>query len=141
LHTKNDVHLALHVIEALRVQLEGHLDVLVVCPGDFEGEACGRELEEPQPEVAGVGIVIVCLDVADASVIVLKLTLNDKIVVVVPRGIEVIVTAGLAIELAWKYSSPDSPTDTFFGWSLMAGSLATVRTNRSYLNPIARRRT
>ena len=98
LHAKNDMHDALHVIEALRVQLVGHLDVLVVCPGDFEGEACGRKLEEPQPEVASVGIVIVCLDVAETSVIFLKLTLNDKIVVVVHRGIEVIVTGGLAIE-------------------------------------------
>jgi hypothetical protein len=42
LHAKNDMHDTLHVIEALRVQLVGHLDVLVVCPGDFEGEARAR---------------------------------------------------------------------------------------------------
>jgi hypothetical protein len=58
----------------------------------------GVKLDEPQPEVAGVGIVIVCLDVADTSVIVFKLALNDKIVVVAHRGIEVIATGGLAIE-------------------------------------------
>src|SRR6266853_245320 len=72
LRAKNDVDDALNVIEPLRVQVVGHLDVLMVHPGDLEGEACWREPYEPQPEVAGIGIVIVGLDVADASVIVLK---------------------------------------------------------------------
>ena len=35
---------------------------------------------------------------SDTTVIVLKLTLNDKIVAVVHRGIEIIYTRGLAIE-------------------------------------------
>ena len=70
----------------------------MVHPGDLEGEACGGEPYEPQPEVAAIGIVIVGLDVADASVIVLKLPLNDKIGVFVPRQIGVIVAAGLAVE-------------------------------------------
>jgi hypothetical protein len=79
LHTKNDVDDALHLIEPLRVQVVGHLDVLMVLPGDLEGEARGREPYEPQPEVARIGVVIVGLDVTDASVIVLELPLNDKI--------------------------------------------------------------
>ncbi len=63
--------------------------------------------------MAGIGIVIVGLDVTDASVIVLKLPLNDKIGVFVPRQIGVIVAgASLSNETA-KNSSPDSPTDTF----------------------------
>jgi hypothetical protein len=98
LHAKNDAYDALHVIEALRVQFVGHLDVVVVRSGDFEGEAGGRKLEEPQREVAGVGIVVVRLGIADTSVIVLELTLNDKIVAVVHRGTGVIDTGGLAIE-------------------------------------------
>jgi len=105
---------ALHVIEALRVQFGGHLDVVVVRSGHFEGEACGRKLKEPQREVAGVGIVIVRLDIADISVIVLELTLNDKMVAVVHRGIGVIDTGGLQSNETSKYSSQDSPTDTFF---------------------------
>ena len=48
--------------------------------------------------MAGVGIVIVCLDIADTSVIILELTLNDKIGAVVHRGIEIIDTRGFAIE-------------------------------------------
>jgi hypothetical protein len=40
---KNDVHDALHFTEPLRVEVEAHLDVFVVCPGDLEGEACGGE--------------------------------------------------------------------------------------------------
>jgi hypothetical protein len=79
LHAKNDVDDAPHLIEPLRVQVVGHLDVLMVLPGDLEGEARGREPYEPQPEVARIGVVIVGLDVADASVIVLELPLNDKI--------------------------------------------------------------
>jgi len=98
LHAKNDLHDALHVIEALRVHLVGHFDIVVVCSDDFECKSCGRKLKEPQREVAGVGIVIVCLDIADTSVIVLELTLNDKILAVVHRGIEIIDTRGLAIE-------------------------------------------
>jgi hypothetical protein len=98
LHAKNDVHDALHVSEPLRIQVVGYLDVFVVRPSNLEGEACGCELNEPQAEVAGVGIVIVGLDVADAAVIVLKLALNDKIGVIRPRQIKVIVVRGLAIE-------------------------------------------
>ena len=45
LHTKNDVHDALHFTEPLRVQIVGHLDVFVVGSGDLEGEACGREFD------------------------------------------------------------------------------------------------
>ena len=97
MHTKNDVHNALHFTEPLRVQFVGHLDVFVVRPGDLEGEACGCELNEPQAEMAGVGVVIVGLDVADPAVIVPKLTLNDKIRVIGPRQINVVV-GGLVIE-------------------------------------------
>jgi hypothetical protein len=79
LHAKNDVDDAPHLIEPLRVQVVGHLDVLMVLPGDLGGEARGGEPYEPQPEVARIGVVIVGLDVADASGIVLELPLNDKI--------------------------------------------------------------
>jgi hypothetical protein len=48
--------------------------------------------------VASVGIVILGLDIADAAVINLKLTLNDKIRGIRPRKIKVIITGGLAIE-------------------------------------------
>ena len=98
LHAKNDVHDALHFTEPLRVKVVGHLDVFVVRPGYLEGEAFGCELNELQAEVASVGIVIVGLDVADAAVIVFKLTLNDKVGVIGVRQIKVIVLGGLAIE-------------------------------------------
>jgi hypothetical protein len=48
--------------------------------------------------MAGIGIVIVGLDVAEAAVIVLKLPLNDKIGVIGSRQVKVIVAGGLAIE-------------------------------------------
>ena len=92
------MHNALHFNELLGVQVVGHLDVFVVRPGDLEGKACACELNKPQAEMAGVGVVIVGLDVADTAVIVLKLTLNDKIGVIGPRQIKVVVAGGLVIE-------------------------------------------
>jgi len=98
LHAKHNVHDTVHFAEPLRVEVVGDLDVLIVRPGDLESEACGCELNKSQAEVASVGIVIVGLNVTDAAVIVLKLTLYDKIWVIRPRQIKVIVAGGLAVE-------------------------------------------
>lgn len=97
-HAKNDVHDAFDFTETLGVEVVGHLDILVVLPGDLEGEACGCELNEPQAEVAGVGIVIEGLDVADAAIIIFELSLNEKIGMTGGRQIQVIVAGVLVIE-------------------------------------------
>ena len=97
-HAKNDVHDAFDFTETLRVEVEGDFDVFVVFPGDLEGEACGCELNEPQAVVAGIGIVIEGLDVADAAIIILELTLNEKIGLIGGRQIQVIVAGVLVIE-------------------------------------------
>ena len=135
MQAKDDVYDALDVIEALRVQLVGYLDVVVGCSGDFECKACGRKLKEPQREVPGVSIVIVCLDIADTSVIVLELTLNDKIVAVVHRGIEIIDTRGLAIERDLEVLVAGLSNGHVSRVKSHGASLATVRTSRSYPNP------
>ena len=126
MQAKDDVYDALYVIQALRVQFVGYLDVVVGCSGDFECKECGRKLKEPQREVPGVGIVIVCLDIADTSVIVLELTLNDKIVAVVHRGIAIINTRGLAVERDLEVRTPETPIVALspaFTYSLAGGSL------------------
>jgi hypothetical protein len=97
-HAKNDVHDAFDFTETVRAEVEGHLDVFVVLPGELEGEACGCELNEPQTIVAGVGIMIEGLDVADAPIIVLELTLNEKVGLIGGRKIQVIVAGVLVIE-------------------------------------------
>lgn len=97
-HAKNDVHDAFDFTETLRVEVEGDFDVFVVFPGDLEGEARGCELNEPQAVVAGVGIVIEGLDVADAAIIILELTLNEKIGLIEWRQFQVIVAGVLVIE-------------------------------------------
>src|SRR6266498_497141 len=89
-HAKNDVYDTFDFTETLGIEVVGHLDVFVVLPGDLEGEACGCELNEPQAEVAGVGIVIEGLDVADAA-IVIELALNEKIGLIGGRQFQVIV--------------------------------------------------
>jgi hypothetical protein len=97
-YAKNDVHDAFDFTETLRVEVEGDFDVLVVLSGDLEGEACGCELNEPQAVVAGVGIVIEGLDVADTAIIILELTLNEKIGLIRGRQIQVIVAGVVAIK-------------------------------------------
>jgi hypothetical protein len=97
-HAKNDVHDPFDFTETLRVEVEGDFDVFVVFPGDLEGEACGCELNEPQAVVAGVGIVIEGLDVADAAIIILELTLNKKIGLIGGRQVQVIFAGVLIIE-------------------------------------------
>src|SRR5215471_8470917 len=97
-HAKNDVHDAFDFAETLRAEVEGDLDVFVVLPGDLEDEACGCELNEPQTIVSGVGIVIEGLDVADSPIIILELTLNEKVGLIGERQIQVIVARGLVIE-------------------------------------------
>src|SRR6266700_4354455 len=97
-HAKNDVQDAFHFTETLRVEVEGDFDVFVVLPGDLEGEPCRCEVNEPQAVVAGVGIVIEGLDVADAAIIVLELTLNEKIGLIAGRQIQVIIAGVVVVE-------------------------------------------
>jgi hypothetical protein len=98
-HAKNDVHYALDFTETLRVELvKGDFDVFVVPPYDLEGETYGCELNEPQAVMAGVGIVIVGLDVTDAAIIILELTLNEKIGLIGERQIQIVVAGVLVIE-------------------------------------------
>src|SRR5262249_5917839 len=111
-----------------------HLDVSVVPPGDLEGEACGCELNEPQAEVAGVSIVIVGLDIADAAVIILKLTLNDKIGVIWSGQIEVIVVGGLVIERDLEALVAGFSDRHVFSVEFHGMYLALVRIIRSHLD-------
>ena len=48
------------------MQVIGHFNEVVDRPGDLKSKTCGCELNEPEAEVASVGIVIVGLDVAKA---------------------------------------------------------------------------
>ena len=91
--------------------------------------------------MAGIGIVIVGLDVADGAVMVLKLTLNDKIGVIRPdRSKSSSLGASLSNE-TWKYSPPDSPIGTCLAWSLNGCGLPSARIISFDPNstPIARR--
>jgi hypothetical protein len=98
-HAKNDVYDAFDFTETPRVEVvEDDFDVFVVLPYDLEGETCGCELNEPQAVVAGVGIVIVGLDVTDAAIIILELTLNEKIGLIGQRQIQIVVAGVLVIE-------------------------------------------
>lgn len=56
LHTEDDVHDALHLAEPRRIERVGHLDHSIPRPVDLEGEPCGSELDEAEPEVASEGV-------------------------------------------------------------------------------------
>jgi hypothetical protein len=79
LHAKDDVNYALHPAEPRRVERVGDLDHSIVRPVDLKGEPCGSEFNEAEAEVAGVLVGVVCLDVADAAVVVLELALNEQV--------------------------------------------------------------
>jgi len=112
LYAKNDVHDGPHFTELLWVQVVGYFDVFVVRPDDLKGAVFGGELNEPETEMARVGIVIVGFDVADATIIFLKLTLNEHVGLIGSRQIKVIVAGSSASKATWKYSSPASLTET-----------------------------
>jgi hypothetical protein len=65
--------------------------------------------------VARIGVVIVGFDVADASVTVLELPLNDKIGVFVVRQLEVIVAGVLVVERDCKVLAAGLPDRYVFG--------------------------
>jgi len=79
LHAEDDVQDTLHLAEARRVERVGHLDHSVVRSVDLKGEPRGGEFDEAEVEVAGVGVGVVCFDVADAAVVALELALNEQL--------------------------------------------------------------
>jgi hypothetical protein len=78
--------------------------------------------------------VIVGLDIADAAVIVLKLTLNDKIGVIGRRQIKVIVAGGLAIERDLEVLAAGLSDRHVIGMESQWGGLSSARIIRSYLD-------
>ena len=84
--------------------------------------------------MAGVGIVIVGLDIADAAVIILKLTLNDKIGVIWSEQIEVIVVGGLVIERDLEALVAGFSDRHVFSVEFHGMYLALVRIIRSHLD-------
>ena len=74
--------------------------------------------------MAGVGVVIEGLDVADAAIIILELTLNEKIGLIGGRQIQVIVAGVLVIERDLEVFTANSLTDTCLARNLTAGGLA-----------------
>ena len=77
---------------------------------DREGEAGGSEFDKPEPEVAGVAIGIVGLEVADGAVFILELPLKQDVgshgrvgivvgswVLVAERDLEILVLKALTV--------------------------------------------
>jgi hypothetical protein len=64
--------------EAACTEPEGGLHQSVLGPANLEGEASGSEFDKPEPEVAGVAVGIVGLEIADAAVVILELPLKQR---------------------------------------------------------------
>jgi hypothetical protein len=65
--------------EATCTEPEGDLHQSVLGPVNLEGEAGGSEFDKPEPEVAGVAVGIVGLEIADAGVFILELPLKQDV--------------------------------------------------------------
>ena len=89
--------------------------------------------------MASVSVVIVGLDVADAAVIVLELTLNDKVGVIGSRQIKVIVAGDLAIERDLKVLVAGLPDRNVLGVELQWGASLQCLSFDPNSTPIARR--
>jgi hypothetical protein len=89
--------------------------------------------------VASVGVAIVGLDVADAAVIILELTLNDKVRVIGSRQIKVIVAGDLAIERDLKVLVAGLPDRNVLGVELQWGASLQCLSFDPNSTPIARR--
>jgi hypothetical protein len=79
LNAENDANDALDLPEPLRIEDEGYLNPAIRRPVDVEREPRGGELDQTEPEVSGIPVRLVRLDVANATIIVLELALNEEV--------------------------------------------------------------
>jgi hypothetical protein len=79
LDAENDANDALDRPQPLRIEHEGYLNPAIRRSVDVEHEPPGGELDQSEPEVSGIRVGLVRLDVANATIIVLELALNEEI--------------------------------------------------------------
>lgn len=76
---KDDPNDAPDFLKTLRIEREGYFNPAICCPIDVEHETRGCELDQAKPEVPGIPVWVMRLYIADATIVVLKLALNEEV--------------------------------------------------------------
>jgi hypothetical protein len=78
-HIENDTNDALDLLKPLWSEREGNFDPAIRRSVNVEDEARRSEFDQAHTEVSGVPVGLVRLDIADASIVILELALNEEI--------------------------------------------------------------
>jgi hypothetical protein len=78
-HTKNDPNDAPDFLKLLRIEREGYFNPAICRPIDVEREPRGGELGQAKPEVPSIPVGLMRLNIADATIVVLVLVLNEEV--------------------------------------------------------------
>jgi hypothetical protein len=79
LHIEYDANDALDLSEPLPIERKSYFDSAIRRSVDVEEEVRGGELDQAKPEVPGISVGLVRFDVANATIIVLELALNEEV--------------------------------------------------------------
>ena len=78
LRAEDDVQDPLDLAEAIRIEGERDFDRAIFRPVDLKQKPLWGELDQVQPEVPGISVGLMRLDIADAPIL-LELALNEEI--------------------------------------------------------------
>jgi hypothetical protein len=79
LQSKYEADNVLDLPEPLRIEREGYFNPAIRCPVNVEHEPRGGKLDQAEPEVSGIPVRLVCFDVANTTIIVLELALDEEV--------------------------------------------------------------
>jgi hypothetical protein len=79
LHIENDTNDALDLLKPLWSEREGNFDPAIHGSVNVEDEPRRSEFDQAHTEVSGTPVGLVRLDIADASIVILELALNEEI--------------------------------------------------------------
>jgi hypothetical protein len=78
-HIENDTNDALDLVKPLWSEREGNFDPAIRRSVNIEDKPRRSEFDQVHMEVSGIPVRLVRLDIADASIVILELALNEEI--------------------------------------------------------------
>lgn len=112
LHAKDDLNDTQYVPEPQGAELVDHLDVAILLSVNLESEPGWSELDEAQAEMTSVGLGIMRLDVADTTIVVFELALDERVGLMGADSSKSAPGRSVSND-SWKYWSSKSLTDTW----------------------------
>ncbi len=80
LRAEDDAQCALHLAEPPRIEGEGDFDRAICRSVDFKQKPRCGEFHQVQPEVPGISVWLVRLNITHAAILVLELALNEMLI-------------------------------------------------------------